>query len=352
MKYHCSDIRQLLPVYVDNMTNQIETAMISEHLEECAECRREYEFLKSIIDTTRTLPSLEVSEDFSNKLHKKLVEAKNEKRIKALSAFKKTATIAVSSAAVIAISVVSLNVLNDKDMIASPPENAITSSPHEINSETAEVGKIEEDISEATPVTADGQAENADKNHKSATPSPLSEETAKAASEDGSKNEHKPSTESASWDVNSQNTADKAAPAALTVSESAAFSGGGGGSASGGGSSASARTSSARATVPQKVKITVSVSVKDADSALAKQLLSGYTYQSGAYVLSASEYHRVGAKLSEMGASLTIAKEDKTSEYAALYAQLENASEDEAQLIQSKLNQIDSEISKTYIVFN
>ena len=113
MEYSCEQIKELLPTYVDNMTNRIETDMVNEHLKVCAECRLDYEFLKGITETSQNLPFISVSDDFNKKLHQKLVLEKNKKRAETLSALKRVSALILSSAAVIAISVVSLNVLEN-----------------------------------------------------------------------------------------------------------------------------------------------------------------------------------------------------------------------------------------------
>ena len=48
-KISCNIIRDLLPLYVDEVVSQDTRAMMVEHLEQCAECREKYENMKSTV---------------------------------------------------------------------------------------------------------------------------------------------------------------------------------------------------------------------------------------------------------------------------------------------------------------
>ena len=47
MKNECSLVRDMLPLYLENMVSEETRAFIKEHLETCPECAAEYEALKS-----------------------------------------------------------------------------------------------------------------------------------------------------------------------------------------------------------------------------------------------------------------------------------------------------------------
>ena len=47
-KSECTNILNLIPLYIDNMLSDEENDIVCEHIKECASCRGEYEFLKSI----------------------------------------------------------------------------------------------------------------------------------------------------------------------------------------------------------------------------------------------------------------------------------------------------------------
>lgn len=47
MKNECSIIRDLLPLYAENMVSDDTAAFVAEHLKSCEACRKEYEQIKS-----------------------------------------------------------------------------------------------------------------------------------------------------------------------------------------------------------------------------------------------------------------------------------------------------------------
>ena len=47
MEIKCEIIRDLLPLYVEELTSKESSEAVSEHLKICAECRKEYEEMKS-----------------------------------------------------------------------------------------------------------------------------------------------------------------------------------------------------------------------------------------------------------------------------------------------------------------
>ena len=46
MKNECNIIRDILPLYVEDMVSADTSAFVEEHLEKCAECRAELEDMK------------------------------------------------------------------------------------------------------------------------------------------------------------------------------------------------------------------------------------------------------------------------------------------------------------------
>ena len=63
----CDMFLNMLDNY-DNLS-ELEKEQLSNHAKECESCRRELEFLESVIATTKTLPKLEVGEDFLKDLN-------------------------------------------------------------------------------------------------------------------------------------------------------------------------------------------------------------------------------------------------------------------------------------------
>lgn len=64
MKNECNIIKDLLPLYAENMVSSDTAAFVEEHLKSCAECRREYEGTKepqAIEAASHTAPLLQLS---------------------------------------------------------------------------------------------------------------------------------------------------------------------------------------------------------------------------------------------------------------------------------------------------
>lgn len=337
MKNDCKEIKNLIPLYVDDALTHIDAAVVKEHLKECTDCRQEYEFFKKIISVTASIPTIEPSNDFNEKLHNKLLEAKKGNRFTAIANFRKISVAAVAAVAVIAISVVSLGVLNDKEISVTPNLSASTIAPLELSVNRAiPVQETELPNEETKTEVSDNiqpeksKKQNAEKK-ADATTAPKTE---------------KSSSKSVSFEntiENSINDKTSIAPASVTPTQEKRTSGGG---------SSSPKTTVPKVSVPSKVKVTVNVTVSGENRPLAKQILSGYTYSNGAYSLSPSDYYSVMSRLDALGATTSMTREDKTSTYADLTGKLQTASKSEASSIQTKLNQIDSEISKTYVILN
>lgn len=102
----CEKIRNLIPLYIDNMLSDGETDKVLKHLEKCPDCCNEYNYLKAIIGATKNIPQKEMPSDF----HKNLME-----KVSSVALLKKKRYITlrhisagVAAAAVIAISFVAL----------------------------------------------------------------------------------------------------------------------------------------------------------------------------------------------------------------------------------------------------
>lgn len=61
MKNDCSIVKDLLPLYVEEMTNEGTASFVKEHLDECEACRNEYEKMKA--DTKKDNYKLPKSQD-------------------------------------------------------------------------------------------------------------------------------------------------------------------------------------------------------------------------------------------------------------------------------------------------
>ena len=54
MKNECSIVKDLLPLYIENMTSEETTQFINEHLNACTACKSEYEALNSDFPVSKT----------------------------------------------------------------------------------------------------------------------------------------------------------------------------------------------------------------------------------------------------------------------------------------------------------
>lgn len=75
----CEDARLLLSLYIENMLSDEEMTQVREHLAKCGSCQSEYALLKGIMEKTKELPELEVSAEFSARLHSGLEKAAAER---------------------------------------------------------------------------------------------------------------------------------------------------------------------------------------------------------------------------------------------------------------------------------
>lgn len=68
----CSAVCDLLPLYVDGLTSEKTNSLIKEHLEKCAECQKEYQFIKTNLKTTAAEvdTSMEKEVDYLKKIKK------------------------------------------------------------------------------------------------------------------------------------------------------------------------------------------------------------------------------------------------------------------------------------------
>lgn len=358
MNYTCRQVRELLDTYVDNMTNELQNEAIEKHLQECAECRKELEFLKSIMDLEANFPAIDVSDSFYSKLHQNLLVEKNKNRSKLLGKLLGKSVAVLSAAAVITISVVSFGNIKDKTTI----EPEFTDVPVAISELSEDSAAITEDVAEETALATeetsvpptekpDTKAHETKKETKKNTTKEAKKESepsffqrllgdsqkTKEENKEENKEEKQESANTPASIFNISQRAAEQAPAPPTEKPAPA--------------TAPPTKEPVKVNVPEKVKVIAIVTAKDGDKALAQQMLSGCATENGAYVLSASQYQSILGKLDAMGASVSFARENKTARYAELTGNLQNGVGDAAS-IKSELNAIDTEISKKYIILN
>ncbi|MBR5871118.1 MAG: zf-HC2 domain-containing protein [Clostridia bacterium] len=79
MKNECSIVRDLLPLYVENMVSEETANFVKAHLEECKNCREDYETMKSTDgfaekkrDHSEDIKMANSLKNFKNKINKKI----------------------------------------------------------------------------------------------------------------------------------------------------------------------------------------------------------------------------------------------------------------------------------------
>jgi hypothetical protein len=73
----CGKINELIAEYIDGELDEEIRLQVAEHLAACKHCKREYEDIMYVVELCRELPEEELPEGFSEQLHNKLVEEKN-----------------------------------------------------------------------------------------------------------------------------------------------------------------------------------------------------------------------------------------------------------------------------------
>ncbi len=125
LKMTCFNFEELISLYIDNMLDEHTKKIVEEHLDECKECKYNYDAIISNINICKELPSIPLPDNYQDSLHEKLVALQEEpkkvsldkpvpstsKKSKRKSNWKIYATIAASFIILI-VTVGSLNVFN------------------------------------------------------------------------------------------------------------------------------------------------------------------------------------------------------------------------------------------------
>ena len=175
MKDTCENVREMLSLYIDDMLTEAETQQVEQHLQACQECRAEYEFLKGIVSTAQSMPKLTVDAAFHEKIMENVAQAAKESQ-KLKSTRKniwKLASGFAAAAAVVALSVISLNSLpghpeltpkgQTEPIYSEAPQEATASETKDSSDTTQHEGKRAGNIQTpaaptgGTPVLADEQ---------------------------------------------------------------------------------------------------------------------------------------------------------------------------------------------------
>lgn len=104
----CKQILNLIPLYIDNELSDEEIDIVSQHLESCKKCKSEFEFMKSVMVTTKGMENIDLPKDFHKNLMEKAEKLARAKRANRILLLRRAGT-SVAAAAVIALSVVTFN---------------------------------------------------------------------------------------------------------------------------------------------------------------------------------------------------------------------------------------------------
>jgi len=111
----CEKILNLIPLYIDNMLSDEENDQVIRHLKTCTACQNEFKYLKSIINTTKDIPKVELPSNFHKNLMEKAEIIKKAKQKKRYLIFKRAGAY-VAAAAVVVLSFVTFGeFINPKD---------------------------------------------------------------------------------------------------------------------------------------------------------------------------------------------------------------------------------------------
>ncbi|MCT4619874.1 MAG: DUF4349 domain-containing protein [Marinisporobacter sp.] len=77
----CTQMEEMISLYIDDLLDEHTKNMIDKHLEECEECKSEYEALIKQIRLCNELPMIDLPEEFETDLHEALLKVNEEKQI-------------------------------------------------------------------------------------------------------------------------------------------------------------------------------------------------------------------------------------------------------------------------------
>lgn len=109
----CKDIMNLIPLYIDDLLDEKESTAVKEHINQCQSCKRECEFMMSVMTKTKELPRVTAPCDFAARVVAKAKLKRTSRLLRRISS-------GVAAAAVLVLCVVNFDVLNSEEQ---PKEN-------------------------------------------------------------------------------------------------------------------------------------------------------------------------------------------------------------------------------------
>lgn len=93
---NCNEIKDMLPLYIDDELDDKEKKLVEEHIEKCENCKKELEEYKKIIYMLQNMTEEEPPKGYCKRLHEKLLKTKVEKKISTRSRWIKYGSIAAA----------------------------------------------------------------------------------------------------------------------------------------------------------------------------------------------------------------------------------------------------------------
>jgi len=107
----CDYVADRMSAYIDNTLSNEEKRLIEEELANCEECRKKLEFMQSISEVAGSMPKITASKDFSSSLHARLLQEQQAMKMPKTRNIWKPLSGFAAVAAVLALSVITLNSL-------------------------------------------------------------------------------------------------------------------------------------------------------------------------------------------------------------------------------------------------
>ncbi|MCI8631177.1 MAG: zf-HC2 domain-containing protein [Firmicutes bacterium] len=163
----CSEIRELLSLYIDNMLESSLREEVSAHIDTCPSCRNEYEELVSVVKMLSELPEVTISSDFDRRLREALdaetdaEKAKDEYETVRIARKKKIKKIS-SLCAIFVVGIFALAMYNNIDRLipGNDADEMMLSSEYECSQNTYGILNDVCDYSSANGVTKKSTVED------------------------------------------------------------------------------------------------------------------------------------------------------------------------------------------------
>ncbi|NLY43523.1 MAG: hypothetical protein GX066_06085 [Clostridiaceae bacterium] len=75
--FSCEQARDRMSLYIDKQLQGIELAQFEEHIQACEQCKKELDFLQSVVKICNDMEEIELPANFKQELHEKLVQVKH-----------------------------------------------------------------------------------------------------------------------------------------------------------------------------------------------------------------------------------------------------------------------------------